>query len=198
MERRQFLIGAALTMLEVVLRPNLVLQNLAEAAPAPLQLPQITETNLTFQFPLQSRIKTTMIIFHHIGGTNQDVSAAQVHQWHLDKGWAGIGYHYVIRKNGRIERGRPLDAIGAHCYGYNPCSVGINLVGDFDTDIPTEAQMASAKLLTAFLCNYYRLNPTVNKVIWGHRDLNSTECPGNNLYCKLGDIQKYSQQRIFS
>jgi hypothetical protein len=50
-----------------------------------------------------------------------DASAEQIHGWHLGNGWAGIGYHYVIRKDGTIERGRPEWAIGSHAYGFESC-----------------------------------------------------------------------------
>jgi len=158
----------------------------AEAAsPAPLQCPKIKETYLKFVLPLQNRLQTDLIVLHHIGDSNEDFSAADVHQWHINNGWAGIGYHFVIRKNGVIERGRPLDTVGAHCYGYNEHSVGINVVGNFEMAFPTEAQLDSAVQLTAYLCQLYRIDPFADGVVLGHRDLNATLCPGKNFYAEL-------------
>ncbi|TCS79300.1 peptidoglycan recognition protein family protein [Pectinatus cerevisiiphilus] len=189
--RRKFLLYALGTMGSVLLSPKNTFMKIAQAASVgrPLLSPSVKETYLNFVMPLENRQQTDMIIIHHVGGTNRDVSAAEIHQWHLANGWAGIGYHYVIRKDGTIERGRPRDVIGAHCYGYNKTSIGINLVGNFEEAYPTEAQLASGEQLTAYLCQLYRLNATDN-IIFGHRDLNDTLCPGENLYNQLEDFKQ--------
>ena len=72
---------------------------------------EIIETVFVFS-NLKRRSSTSMVVLHH--SASRDVPAAEIHAWHLAKGWAGIGYHFVIRKNGSIERGRPLEMIGAH------------------------------------------------------------------------------------
>jgi N-acetylmuramoyl-L-alanine amidase len=147
---------------------------------------EVKETYLRFR-SLENRTKTDVIILHHVGNTNADVSAATIHQWHLANGWAGIGYHYVIRKDGTIERGRPRDAVGAHCYGENYHSIGINLVGEFDAYQPTAAQIRSAERLAAVLCQIYGMVPSA-RTIKGHRDFNATRCPGQNLYDMLPQV----------
>ena len=146
---------------------------------------RVKETYLSFR-SLTNREQTDVIILHHIGNTNADVSAATVHQWHLANGWAGIGYHYLIRKDGTIERGRPRDTVGAHCYGENWHSVGVNIVGNFETNEPTAAQIDAAERL-AVLCRLYGLRPS-GETIKGHRDFNATACPGENLYAMLPDV----------
>lgn len=147
---------------------------------------RVKETYLSFR-SLTNRKQTDVIILHHIGNTNADVSAATVHQWHLANGWAGIGYHYLIRKDGTIERGRPRDTVGAHCYGENWHSVGVNIVGNFETNEPTAAQIEAAERLVAVLCRLYGLRPS-GATIKGHRDFNATACPGENLYAMLPDV----------
>ena len=147
---------------------------------------RVKETYLSFR-SLTNREQTDVIILHHIGNTNADVSAATVHQWHLANGWAGIGYHYLIRKDGTIERGRPRDTVGAHCYGENWHSVGVNIVGNFGTNEPTAAQIEAAERLVAALCRLYGLRPS-GATIKGHRDFNATACPGENLYAMLPDV----------
>lgn len=149
---------------------------------------RIKETNLTFK-PLETRAETDLIVVHHVGGTDRDVAAEEIHQWHLANGWSGIGYHYVIRKNGSIERGRPRDAVGAHTYGHNENSLGIVIVGDFESATPRPAQLKSAAQLIAVLCHMYKLSPN-DDTIFGHRDLNDTLCPGCNLYDKLEPLRK--------
>lgn len=147
---------------------------------------RVKETYLSFR-SLTNREQTDVIILHHIGNTNADVSAATVHQWHLANGWAGIGYHYLIRKDGTIERGRPRDTVGAHCYGENWHSIGVNIVGNFETNEPTAAQIDAAERLVAVLCRLYGLRPS-GATIKGHRDFNATACPGENLYAMLPDV----------
>ncbi len=154
--------------------------------------PPIKEMHLQFCQPLIRRKSTDFIVIHHIGGTNRDVSAQEVHRWHLANGWAGIGYHYVIRKDGTIERGRPRDMVGAHCYGYNKNSLGINIVGEVST--PTKAQLASAVQLAAYLCQLYQLKYAQRCVIYGHRELDKTFCPGKNMYAQLDSFR----QNVFS
>lgn len=147
---------------------------------------RVKETYLSFR-SLTNREQTDVIILHHIGNTNADVSAATVHRWHLANGWAGIGYHYLIRKDGTIERGRPRDTVGAHCYGENWHSVGVNIVGNFETNEPTAAQIDAAERLVAVLCRLYGLRPS-GETIKGHCDFNATACPGENLYAMLPDV----------
>lgn len=61
-----------------------------------------------------------------------DIGAKEIRQWHKQRGWADIGYHFVIRRNGTIEPGRALDEVGAHEPTRNRDSVAICLVGGID------------------------------------------------------------------
>jgi N-acetylmuramoyl-L-alanine amidase len=63
-----------------------------------------------------------------------DIGAAEVNRWHLQRGWSGIGYHFVIRRNGTVEAGRPIEKKGAHVAGFNAKSVGISLAGGVASD----------------------------------------------------------------
>ncbi|MGE1061547.1 N-acetylmuramoyl-L-alanine amidase [Megasphaera paucivorans] len=187
--RREFLRRSFITIGAASILPTFIPKIVqAYSTPHPMLSPIIKETNLTFCQPLVQRKLTNIIVIHHVGGTNRDVSASEIHQWHLANGWAGIGYHFVIRKDGTIERGRPMGAIGAHCYGYNQTSVGICSAGDFETAYPTDAQLKSIGLMTAYLCQKYSLHPN-NHTVFGHRDLNSTLCPGKNLYSQLNTLR---------
>ena len=142
----------------------------------------------------EERLSTEMIVIHHAGfpDADKDSSAEEIHKFHQEvNGWAGIGYHYVIRKDGTIEQGRKPLAVGAHAYHHNKNSVGICVAGNFDIGKPNREQMDSLKLLTAWLCQKYKLNPMKKGVIVGHRNLNDTDCPGDNLYSKLDEIRRY-------
>ncbi|WP_288838740.1 peptidoglycan recognition family protein [uncultured Megasphaera sp.] len=149
---------------------------------------RIQRPKLVFAEDLQPRMETKRIVMHHIGGTNREVKAAEIHQWHLQNGWSGIGYHFVIHKDGSIEQGRPMDVIGAHCHRYNADSVGICSVGNFQQYYPTESQLATAAKLIAYVCSVYGLTPD-KQTVFGHRDLNDTECPGDHYYVQLDRLR---------
>lgn len=140
----------------------------------------------------EERPSTEMIVIHHAGfpDGDKDSSAEDIHKFHQEvNGWAGIGYHYVIRKDGTIEQGRRPLAVGAHAYHHNKNSVGICVAGNFEVAKIKSAQLDSLKLLTAWLCQKYKLDPLKEGVIVGHRNLNDTSCPGDNLYKKLDEIR---------
>lgn len=145
----------------------------------------IKETNLSFG-TLFKRDSTDMIVLHHTGGNDIDASAEQIHDWHLNNGWAGIGYHFVIRKDGTIERGRPEWAIGSHAYGENDHTIGIHLSGDFLQAVPTSEQVEKCAMLIAALNADYGI-PIDREHVVGHGELMATDCPGVNLQALLDD-----------
>ena len=196
MNRREFLRRLALLGIGAAVFP--FFPTAAEASwyiPSMLPGVAVRQTHLTFG-ALENRLVTDCIVVHHIGmPNNDDVSAETVHEWHLNQGWAGIGYHFLIRKDGTIEQGRPLGTVGAHVYGENRHTVGINLAGNFELGDPTEAQTAAAARLIASLCTVYQLDPRWQGPVKGHRDLNATACPGRSLYAQLPDIVQ--QARLY-
>ena len=148
--------------------------------------PKFVDYDLEFN-SLSERYVTDMIVVHHTGNpSDDDLSAEDIHEMHQNQGWAGIGYHYVIRKNGQIEQGRPEWAVGSHAYGENWHSIGIHVSGNFEEAEPTEYQIESLAYLIGWLCEEYDLDPSVAVV--GHRDLMATACPGENLYEMLNTV----------
>ena len=139
------------------------------------------------------RPETECIVIHHTGFPNvdKDSIAEAIHKYHQEtNGWAGIGYHYLIRKDGMIEQGRRPAMIGAHAYQHNKNSVGICLAGNFDIGKPTAAQMEAVKEMVTWLSVKYQINPLKKGAVVGHRDLNDTSCPGENLYRRLDEIRR--------
>ena len=63
-----------------------------------------------------------------------DVDAKTIDKWHKQRGWKGIGYHYVIKLDGTVEKGRKDEEIGAHCTNHNAHSIGIVYVGGLDSN----------------------------------------------------------------
>ncbi len=150
----------------------------------------IGRINLDFTQPMDVRAKTSAIVIHHAGmRRDEDLDVPSIHDIHLGNGWAGIGYHYVIHKDGFIEQGRPLKFVGAHAWKNNGYTVGICMTGNFDLGQPTFAQALATEQLVAALCKKYKIKPT-KKTIVGHRDLNDTSCPGANFYPYLPKLIK--------
>jgi len=142
---------------------------------------QIIEERYNWAKPLVPRSGTKYIVLHHAEASI--CTAQDIHQWHLNNGWAGIGYHYFVRKDGSIYRGRPRDALGAHCQGWNDWSVGICAEGDYMTETMPQAQENAIIELCHELLSIYS-----SAQIVGHRDLNATSCPGDNY--PLAEIQQ--------
>jgi hypothetical protein len=139
----------------------------------------IRETSLEFGEMLPQPY-VNRIVIHHIGDPPRDVSASEVHGWHLGNGWAGIGYHYLIRREGTIERGRPEEYIGSHAQGFNTGSIGINFAGNMEIMPVTPEQIESGAMLMADICLRYGMVPDGVSVV-GHGSLMPTSCPGKNL-----------------
>ena len=135
---------------------------------------KIIETNLKFG-SMDTRTSTQRIILHHAAATT--CTAEQIHQWHLNNGWAGAGYHFFVRKNGNVYRLRPENKVGAHASGSNYNSIGICAEGNFDTETMSSKQMNSI----IDLVNYIKKKYGISKV-QKHSDVNSTSCPGKNIH----------------
>ena len=134
---------------------------------------EIIETNLEFK-DMSTRKSTERIILHHADVKN--CSAEDIHRWHLSNGWSGAGYHFLVRKDGKIYRLRPEDKVGAHAYGANYNSLGICFEGNYmEEDMPAE-QIKAGQELVAYLKNKYNIS-TVQR----HKDVCSTNCPGDNF-----------------
>ena len=69
----------------------------------------------------------------------RDVTVEDIDGWHRARGFEGIGYHYVVYRDGTVHRGRPLERTGAHCRGQNARSIGVCYVGGLAADGHTPA-----------------------------------------------------------
>lgn len=98
------------------------------------------------------------------------------------RGWACIGYHYLVGKDGRVYEGRPAQYQGAHVSGANENNLGISVIGDFMNHLPSPVQLAA---LTAFVADMQRKYQVSARRVHGHRDLGNSECPGDRLYAWL-------------
>lgn len=136
---------------------------------------EIADKNLQFSNTLRKRLITHRIIVHH--SASPDVPVNVVHDWHLNRGWSGVGYHYIIRTNGAIERGRPEDTIGAHAGSQgNSDSIGICVMGNFTYVVPTELQIKSLVNLIKDIASRYGDLELIR-----HKDIMATACPGDSF-----------------
>lgn len=132
----------------------------------------IIETNLKFK-SMSKRQSTDRLILHHSACSS--CTAEQIHQWHLNNGWEGAGYHFLVRKDGQIYRLRPEEFVGAHAYGSNYNSIGICAEGNFENETMPEAQKNSLIELVSYLKGKYGISKVLK-----HSDVNNTACPGKN------------------
>jgi len=117
-------------------------------------------------------------------------AAADIHRWHLERGWSGIGYHRVVHLDGRREAGRPIDRIGAHVAGHNTGTVGVVYVGGRSADMKRTTDtrtLAQEKALTTEiidLCERFEIGR-----ISGHRDYDSGKaCPCFDARAEYGHL----------
>ena len=136
--------------------------------------------NISRSIKLHDMRTVTLIIVHCSAvKPDQQSSAAQIDTWHRQRGFhLGIGYHYVIRRDGTREMGRPEYMVGAHCQGHNKYSIGVCYEGGLDNDgrpadTRTEAQRQALRQLLLELKQRYP-----RALIVGHHDLNPMKaCP---------------------
>jgi hypothetical protein len=170
--------------------------------------------------------KLKQIHLHHTVNSN-DYSRADVpalirgmYRYHTRSlGWSDIGYNFLVDRFGRIWVGRMGSARrlvrGAHTLGFNHCSMGVSMIGNFEVTRPNAKMLAAIVRLAAWRADLYDLRPrrTVRRrsqgsdnypagswvrlpVIDGHRDTNDTACPGRYLYDAIPRIRRRMARRI--
>ncbi|MEJ3743998.1 N-acetylmuramoyl-L-alanine amidase [Actinomycetes bacterium KLBMP 9797] len=144
------------------------------------------------------------IIVHHTASANvtdYSLAAAYAHareiqQWHFAEGWVDSGQHFTISRGGHAMEGRrgslgKLTAgsgaiVGAHTSGQNSTGVGIENQGTYTSATPPASLYNKLTQLCAYICDQYGIRPTQ---IFGHRDYNATQCPGDVLYARLPQLR---------
>lgn len=150
-------------------------------------------------------------IVHHTAGTN-NYRADQVpailrgiYTFHVKgRGWSDIGYNALVDKWGRVWEGRAggMDraVVGAHTLGYNSWTTGISVMGDYGVAPAPAAAVTAVSRVIGWKSRLHGFSPTSRTVlgnrtlptVMGHRDANSTSCPGVNLYAALPAIRRQS------
>lgn len=134
----------------------------------------IIEKTYSLNGKLSIRSKTERIILHH--AESSSCTAEDIDNWHKKNGWTCIGYHFFVKKDGTIYRGRQENSVGAHAGGANSNSIGICFEGRYETEQMPDAQVEAGKELVAYLKNKYGISK-----VQKHSDVCSTSCPGKNF-----------------
>ena len=124
-------------------------------------------------------------IIVHCAATREgrDFTVEDITRWHKARGFATIGYHYVIYRDGSIHEGRPLEQIGAHCVGHNKHSIGICYIGGCASDGKTPKDTRTSEQKEALLALLRRLKARFpNATIHGHREFAAKACPSYDAF----------------
>lgn len=144
----------------------------------------------------KERRTTDYIVIHTSATTpDMDIGLAEIDRWHRERGFLAVGYHYIIRRDGTLEDGRPEDTVGAHVRGFNDKSIGICMVGGLNDDSQpddnyTELQWERLEKVVSFLEQQY---PEAR--VMGHREM-----PGVKKACPCFNVQLWlidrTQQKV--
>ena len=137
-------------------------------------------------------MRTITLIIIHCSATpeGKDYTVQDIDRWHKARGWKGIGYHYVIYRDGSIHKGRPEEQVGAHCLNHNKHSIGICYIGGTTADnknakdTRTEAQKRSLRALLVELKQSYP-----RALIMGHNVFANKACPCYDAAKEYADLQ---------
>jgi len=133
---------------------------------------------------------------HHAGDQSSATGPSRYRSWqafHMSRGWGDLAYHYIIGVDGTVYEARDTRYEGDTGTNYDPNGDFLVVVeGNFDNDIPTQAQLDSLVRVLAWAATRFDVSPTT---IAGHRDHASTSCPGGNLYAYIASGELESDVR---
>jgi N-acetyl-anhydromuramyl-L-alanine amidase AmpD len=125
-----------------------------------------------------------------------DVDIATIAEWHKARGFATVGYHFFIKREGTRQTGRPINEVGAHVVGYNHNSVGVCMAGGMDKDMQKPEDNFTPAQWTTLLITLRELHADYPRaVVVGHRDLNPDKaCPSFSVSEYVGDKPELSPE----
>lgn len=139
------------------------------------------------------QIPTELVIHCSATHNGKDIDIEDIRQWHKDRGWQDIGYHYVIKRDGTIQCGRLESEIGAHVKGHNSNSIGICLVGN---DQFTKSQYNSLDRLYSDIFNRYAI--PIEKVKGHYEYTNQKTCPNIDMVLLRSRLRKVVEKILLS
>jgi len=136
--------------------------------------------SLTKHYKLRNIDDSLTIVIHHTAAP-KDQSLENIAKFHVEKrGWPAIAYHVAINDKGDINFLNDIEEKTYHNSADNTNTIGIVVLGDYETEEPSYDALVSIKAVTEAICETLKI-----KGIKGHRDYKSTLCPGKNLYNRL-------------
>ena len=157
--------------------------------------PVFTTKHISIHGMTKRNIDTIKRIIVHSSATRAevDVGRDEINEWHKARGFVAIGYHFVIRRDGSIEKGRDITCVGAHAKGNNRDSIGICMVGGLSADGDaednfTDAQFQSLVTLIDWLQEF--IVHASDNVVMGHRQVAATLCPSFDVPDKLRELRE--------
>ena len=137
------------------------------------------------------RVITLIIIHCSAVRPGQQSGFREIDLWHRQRGWKnGCGYHFIVRRDGSVETGRPIEMVGAHCVNHNKHSIGVCYEGGLDAkgepaDTRTPEQKTALRELLERLHQQYP-----KALILGHNVFNPTkDCPCFDAQAEYGELQ---------
>jgi N-acetyl-anhydromuramyl-L-alanine amidase AmpD len=196
----------------MVIDMNATNRPVVEMPPKP---PIVTRTEWHARDPINKGQRHTpkMIVVHHsweptaaqVAGCGAEVIRS-IQQYHMSKGWADIGYHFLIMPDGKIFEGRPVGNLGAHsggtppqgvtkCFG-NTGTIGICCIGNYDTEEPAKPMLEAFIGLMSWLQAEFQINP---RNVFGHCEAWSRPpktCPGKHLFIHLFGRDRWAKLKF--
>lgn len=123
-------------------------------------------------------MKVKKIIIHcSATPEGKDYTVADIDKWHKARGFSGIGYHYVVYRDGTVHKGRPEGTVGAHCLGHNNDSIGVCYIGGLAADGKTPKDTRTQAQREALRELVWKLVDKYNATIHGHYEFAKKACP---------------------
>jgi N-acetylmuramoyl-L-alanine amidase len=132
-------------------------------------------------------------IILHCTATEQgkDYDANTIRAWHVKRGWKDIGYHYVIRLDGSIELGRPIDQPGSHVKGHNSDTIGVVYVGGLVNGKPADTMNLEQNNALVNLVKAIRVTFNQKLPLHGHNEYDKGKaCPSFNVQTKYENLNQ--------
>jgi len=141
------------------------------------------------------------ITIHHTGEAAKSLAdensvrftLANILNDHCNRNFGDIGYHFAISPDGKAWQTRSLAYEGAHVSGQNGSNLGVMLLGNFESNQPTDGQVSTMMLLVGAMCEHFSIK---KHRVFGHRDIGHSLCPGRNLYEEVLKLKSLSSEDI--
>lgn len=183
-------------------RPQTVVQPNTPAVVTPAAgISAIGRSSWTRTGPVKSKVNAmngiSKLTIHHEGWTAVNFTSKtataerleKIRKYHTGENrWGDIGYHYIVDRAGRVWEGRPIQYQGAHVSKNNEHNVGILVLGNFEKQSPSSAQLKSLYTTTAALTKQHRIK---TKLVRSHKEINPTTCPGKNLQKHMNALRNH-------